>query len=109
MKLRYDWPRQAALPLRALLATAALAASMPSLGAEPPQVFTGRLSVVSARHIEVDRTHRFPFQPGSAECFDTHGNRMTCQTLVGIGYADRARITLTGGQVRRIDLLDLQQ
>lgn len=108
MKLRYDRSRQAALPLHALLAACVLVAT-PSLSEQPPQVLTGRLSVVTARHVEVDRTQRFPFQPANAECFDTHGNRMTCQTLVGIGYADRARITLSGGRIRRIDLLQLQQ
>jgi hypothetical protein len=34
---------------------------------------------------------------------------MTCDTLVGIGYVDRARLTLRGSDVVRIDIVELQQ
>ena len=38
-----------------------------------------------------------------------HGVRVGRDTLVGIGYADRARITVRGTDVQRIDILELQQ
>ena len=34
---------------------------------------------------------------------------MTCATLVGIGYADSARITLVGDTVVRLEVLELHQ
>jgi hypothetical protein len=34
---------------------------------------------------------------------------MTCDTLVGIGYVDRARVALLGANVVRIDIVELQQ
>jgi diphthamide biosynthesis methyltransferase len=34
---------------------------------------------------------------------------LPCATLVGIGYVDRARITLRGTDVKRIEIVELQQ
>lgn len=107
MTLRNRLSRQAALTLRTIVLVSLFAPS--THATEAATTITGRLSVVKANLVEVDRTQRFQFQPSNAECFDHNGVRMTCQTLVGIGYADRARVTIVANQVRRIDILELQQ
>jgi hypothetical protein len=90
-----------------------LALAWPALGAHAagttPGVVEGVLTQVQASFVQVDHQHTFQFNPATARCFDFRGDAMTCATLVGIGYADRARITLRGDTVLRIDVLELQQ
>jgi hypothetical protein len=60
----------------------------------------------------VNHQYRYKFDPKRAQCFTARGEERiptTCETLLGIGYADRARVTLSGDQVVRIDVLELQQ
>jgi len=59
--------------------------------------------------VQVDHSRVYQFNPALARCFDFRGDALTCDTLVGIGYVDRARITLLGTAVQRIDILELQQ
>jgi hypothetical protein len=90
----------------------ALALALPVLGAMAqgaPQVLEGRLTEVQATFVQLDHQYRFAFVPADAKCFDFRGDAMTCETLVGIGYADRARVTISGNEVQRIDILELQQ
>ena len=45
---------------------------------------------------------------GITECrVGTH--RVTCGTLAGVGYIDRARVTVSGGAATRIEVLELKQ
>ena len=89
-----------------------LALALPALHASAagmPGVVEGRLSRVTGTEVQVDHAASYQFNPATASCFDFRGDAMTCDTLVGIGYADRARITLRGPVVQRIDILELQQ
>lgn len=72
-------------------------------------VVVGRLTQVTNNQVTVDDVHAFRFDPARAQCFDFRAQRMTCATLVGVGYADKARLTLVGDTVQRIDVLELQQ
>jgi hypothetical protein len=80
-----------------------------ALSATAPGVVEGTLTQVSTNHVQIDHDKSYQFDPVSASCFDFRGDAMTCATLVGIGYADRVRITLRGTVVQRIDILELQQ
>ena len=94
------------------LPTLLLALALPALHASAagaPGVVEGRLTRVTATTVQLDHAATYQFDPVSAQCFDFRGDAMTCQTLVGIGYADRARITMRGTVVQRIDILELQQ
>lgn len=83
--------------------------ALSALAAGAPSVVEGRLTQVRADFIQLDHQQTYSFNPGTAKCFDFRGDAMTCDTLVGIGYADRARVTLLGTTVQRIDVLELQQ
>ena len=88
----------------------ALACTVPqAFAAGAPGVVEGRLTQVTATFVQVDHDQTYQFDPVSAQCFDFRGDAMTCGTLVGIGYADRVRITVRGTVVQRIDILELQQ
>ena len=88
----------------------ALACSAPhAFAAGAPGVVEGRLTQVTTTFVQVDHDQTYQFDPVSAQCFDFRGDAMTCGTLVGIGYADRVRITVRGTVVQRIDILELQQ
>jgi hypothetical protein len=90
-----------------LLALACLAPY--AFAAGVPDVIEGRLTQVTNTFVQLDHEQTYPFDPVSAQCFDFRGDAMTCGTLVGIGYADRVRITVRGTVVQRIDILELQQ
>lgn len=89
------------------LATTLLALAASAAGA--PGVVEGKLTRVTANELQIDHAQVYQFDPVSAKCFDFRGDALTCETLVGIGYADRARITLRGTVVQRVDILELQQ
>jgi hypothetical protein len=96
----------------ARLAGSLLALAWPALhalAAGTPAVLEGRLTQVTMTFVQVDHDRTYQFNPAVARCFDFRGDAMTCETLVGIGYADRARITLRGTDVQRIDIVELQQ
>jgi hypothetical protein len=60
----------------------------------------------------LNKQYHYKFDPKRAQCFTARGEQRiptTCETLLGIGYADRARLTLSGDEVVRIDVLELQQ
>ncbi len=100
------------LSIHARLVAQLLALALPALQASAAgalSVVEGRLTIVTATAVQVDHGASYEFDPASASCFDFRGDAMTCDTLVGIGYADRARITLRGTAVQRIDILELQQ
>jgi hypothetical protein len=80
-----------------------------ALAAGAPGVIEGRLTQITANVVQVDHDRSYQFNPGLAQCFDFRGSTMACDTLVGIGYADRARVTLRGNNVLRIDVIELQQ
>jgi hypothetical protein len=80
-----------------------------ALAAGAPGVVEGRLTRVTPSFVQVDHDRAYPFNPAVAQCFDFRGDVLTCDTLVGIGYVDRARVTLRGTDVVRIDIVDLQQ
>jgi len=89
-----------------------LALAWPALhafGAGAPGVVEGRLTQITASEVQIDHNRTYQFNPAVAQCFDFRGAAMPCKTLVGIGYVDRARVTLRGTNVQRIDIVELQQ
>lgn len=100
------------LTVAARFAGSLLALAYPALhvfAAGAPGVIEGRLTQVTANFVQVDHDRTYQFNPGLAQCFDFRGDAFTCETLVGIGYVDRARVTLRGTNVLRIDIIELQQ
>ena len=100
------------LTVTARLAGLLLALAWPALhalAAGAPSVLEGRLTRVTASFVQVDHNQTYQFNPAVAQCFDFRGDAMTCDTLIGIGYVDRARVTLRGTTVQRIDIVELQQ
>jgi len=77
--------------------------------AEGSQVLEGRMSQLTSTQVTIDGAFSFRFNPATAQCFDFRGSATTCDTLIGIGYAQRARLTISGDTAVRIDLLELQQ
>ena len=100
--------RSAVAGLSTLLLAVGLSAPC-AFGAGAPSVVEGVLTRVTATEVQLDHRAAYQFNPALATCFDFRGDAMTCETLVGIGYADRARVTLHGTVVQRIDILELQQ
>jgi hypothetical protein len=89
-----------------------LAAVLPLLDASAagaPGLVEGTITRVTTSEVQLDHDRVYQFNPALARCFDFRGDELTCDTLVGIGYVDRARITLLGTAVQRIDIVDLQQ
>jgi hypothetical protein len=100
------------LTLAARFSVALLTLAWPALhalGAGAPGVVEGRLTRITASEVQVDHNRTYQFNPAIAQCFDFRGAALPCSTLVGIGYADRARVTLRGADVQRIDIVELQQ
>ena len=83
--------------------------AMHALAAGTPGVVEGRLTQVTASWVQVDHDRTYQFNPAIARCFDFRGDAMSCDTLVGIGYVDRARVSLRGSDVVRVDIVELQQ
>jgi hypothetical protein len=73
------------------------------------EVYEGWLSQITMKYVTVDGTQTFNFDPKKATCFDWRGDKTTCETLVAVGYADKGRVTVVGGVVQRIDIIELQQ
>jgi hypothetical protein len=96
-------------PSSSLLLLALAWPAVSGLAAGAPSVVEGVLTQVQATFIQLDHQRTYSFDPRNAQCFDFRGDAMTCETLVDIGYADRARVTLRGTNVQRIDVLELQQ
>ena len=89
-----------------------LALAWPALHANAagaPGVLEGRLTRVTASFVQLDHNQTFIFNPAVAQCFDFRGAAMPCETLVAIGYADRARVIVRGANVQRIEIVELQQ
>ena len=89
-----------------------LALAWPALhafAAGSPDVLEGRLTRVTASFIQVDHDRTYQFNPAIVQCFDFRGDALPCETLVGIGYVDRARVTVRGSDVKRIEIVELQQ
>jgi hypothetical protein len=100
------------LTTTARLAGSLLAVAWPALhalAAGTPGVVEGRLTQVTTAHVQIDHNATYQFNPSIAQCFDFRGDAIACDTLVAIGYVDRARVTLRGTDVQRIDIVELQQ
>jgi hypothetical protein len=80
-----------------------------AFAAGAPGMVEGRLTQVTTNHVQVDHDRTYQFNPAVAECFDFRGDAMACHTLVAIGYVDRARVTLRGTNVQRIEIVELHQ
>lgn len=96
------------LLLGALLAGAVVCPTF-AVAADNPGSLQGRITQITAKSVIVDRVHIFKLDLAKAKCFDIGGRPITCETLVGIGYADKARVTVLADTVQRIDILELQQ
>lgn len=69
----------------------------------------GRLSRITATHVTVDGLRTYKID-SDTRCYDAREVALTCGTLAGVGYADRARLSITAdGTVRRLDIILLQQ
>lgn len=91
-----------------LVAMASAALAFAAAGAADTTL-EGRISQVTSTSLVLDHTRTLKFDPAIAECFDDRNVRTTCATLVAVGYVDKARLTLLGDTVRRVDILQLQQ
>jgi hypothetical protein len=80
-----------------------------ALAAGSPSVLEGRLTRVTTSFIQVDHDRTYQFNPALVQCFDFRGDALPCETLVGVGYVDRARVTVRGTDVKRIEIVELQQ
>lgn len=81
------------------------------IAATPSGVYEGRLRLSSSEAV-LDEQRTFAFDIYRAKCFTTRGKEhipTTCQTLIGVGYADKARVTVADGSVVRLDILELRQ
>ena len=72
-------------------------------------IIEGRITQITGKSVIVDRVHIFKLDLSKAKCFAVGGMQITCETLVGIGYADKARVAVLADTVQRIDILELQQ
>jgi hypothetical protein len=79
------------------------------LAAGTTSVIEGRLTRVTTSFVQVDHGQTYQFNSAIAQCFDFRGDSIACDTLVGIGYVDRARLTVRGSDVLRIDIVELHQ
>lgn len=81
------------------------------------KVIVDRVPHITVQHVEVGRV-TYPLlngnsqdmrntSPGTTQCWATY--RTTCGTLAGIGYIDKARVTIRDGYAIRIEVLELQQ
>jgi hypothetical protein len=77
----------------------------------------GRVGKITVKNIEIDGKN-YPLLKGESEdlrarvgevteCREKY--RMTCGTLAGVGYIDKARVTIRNGIAMRIEVLELQQ
>lgn len=80
-----------------------------ALAAGTPGVVEGRLTRVTTSFVQVDHDRTYQFNSAIAKCFDFRGDAIACDTLVGIGYVDHARLTVRGSNVLRIDIVELHQ
>lgn len=80
-----------------------------TFAADAPDVFEGRLTRVTTSYVQVDHDRTYQFNPALVQCFDFRGDALPCETLVGVGYVDRARVTVRGAEVKRIEIVELQQ
>lgn len=103
MKIQTRFSQTAA----ALLASAIFTASVNA--AEAPALTAVRLALITNDSVVVDDGPTLLFDPIAAQCFDHMGVRMTCATLVAVGYADQANVTVSGNTVTRIDVVRMQQ
>jgi hypothetical protein len=86
------------------------AVASPALqAAEAPGAITGRLAQITHRSVIMEDGATFQFDSITAQCFDHRSVKLTCETLVAVGYVDMARLTVTGTTVTRIDVVRLQQ
>lgn len=83
--------------------------ALAALAAGAPGMVEGRLTQITTSHVQVEHDRTYQFNPAVAQCFDFRGDAMPCNTLVAIGYLDRARVTLLGTNVQRIEIVELQQ
>jgi hypothetical protein len=72
------------------------------------RILQGRMRL-SATEITINESVTYKFDPLRVQCFDFRAHPTACATLVGVGYADRVRVTLAGDTVLRLDILELQQ
>jgi hypothetical protein len=80
-----------------------------ALAAGAPGTLEGRLTRITASFVQLDHDRTYLFNPAVAQCFDFRGDALPCDTLVAIGYADRARVIVSGANVQRIEIVELQQ
>jgi hypothetical protein len=100
------------LTVAARFSSPLLALAWPALhafAADAPGVFEGRLTRVTTNFVQVDHDRTYQFNPALVQCFDFRGDALPCATLVNVGYVDRARITVRGTDVKRIEIVELQQ
>ena len=97
----------ASFTFRRSLACAVLASMYVS--AASAEEYVGRLVRITDRLVTIENVGDFKINLANAQCFDHRGDKTTCATLAGIGYADSARVRVIGDAVQRIDVLKLQQ
>lgn len=73
------------------------------------QTLQGHVTQITSNLVTFEDGRTFKLDLKQSQCFTPRGYKITCETLVAVGYADKAKITIMGNTVQRIDLLDLKQ
>lgn len=96
------------MPHISLLYFLLIAASYIALPVVQADDITGEITQISSQSVTIGGK-KFAFEPGQAECYDASNQKMTCETLVAVGYADEASIMIDRGRIKRIRVIRLNQ
>lgn len=97
------------LTLGMSLSVAAVFSTHSARAAEGTRIVEGEITQMTNELVTVDGVHSFKFEPAKAQCYDFRADKTTCETLVLTGYAAKARVTVLGDVVQRIDLIEVLQ
>lgn len=67
----------------------------------------GRLEYLNPKTARINGVS-YAFNPRLAECL-TEGHRVTCETLLGVGYADQVVAIVNNNAVTKLDVTKLSQ
>lgn len=67
----------------------------------------GRLEYINQKTARINGVS-YAFSPGLAECL-TEGRRVSCNNVLGVGYADKVVVIVNNNAITRIDVTKLSQ
>lgn len=93
---------------KSTILTILVAVSTLSVPAAWGEAIEGELQKITREYVTVNGKS-FSLAYSGAQCRDETGTRLTCDTLIGVGYADRVRVTISGGVAIKVDVLKMSQ